>query len=491
MEFVLTRDIAAPTEPDVEGSEQTRPVRWALASLSLSMLLSALGTSIANVGLPALARAFEAPFQHVQWVVLAYLLAITALIVGVGRLGDIVGRRRLLLSGIALFTLASGLSGFAPALWLLIAARAAQGLGAAIMMALTMAFVAETVPKARTGSAMGLLGTMSAIGTALGPSLGGALIAGSSWRALFLVNVPLGILTYVLAHRHLPADRQRMTRTPAGFDVPGTIVLALTLTAYALAMTIGRGQFGPLNFALLAWAALGVGAFVVVEMKVASPLIRLATFRDPALNASLMTNALVSTVMMTTLVVGPFYLTGALGLDAAVIGLVLSVGPVVAALSGVPAGRFVDRFGARPVMVAGLAAIAAGAAALSMLPATLAILGYLAPIAVVTSGYALFQAANNTAVMADVPPDRRGVISGMLNLSRNLGLVTGASVMGAVFALATAASDIATAPPETVASGMRVTFAVAAGLTLLAMVIALAARTLAAHSTLPNDAREP
>nr|WP_244512805.1 MFS transporter [Ensifer sp. LC163] len=460
-----------------------------LAGLSLSILLSALGTSIANVGLPTLAHAFEASFQDVQWVVLAYLLAITALIVGVGRLSDIVGRRRLLLAGIATFTLASGLSGLAPTLWLLIVARAAQGLGAAIMMALTMALVAETVPKARTGSAMGLLATMSAIGTALGPSLGGALIAGFGWPALFFVNVPLGILTYVLAHRHLPADSQGTARAPARFDVPGTIVLALTLAAYALAMTIGRGHFGPLNIVLLLATALGSGLFVLVEAKAASPLVRLAMIRDPALSASLITNGLVCTVMMTTLVVGPFYLARTLGLDAAIIGLVMSVGPVVAAMSGIPAGRFVDRFGARPVMMVGLAATAVGAAALSMLPATLAIPGYLAPIAVVTAGYALFQAANNTAVMAGIGADRRGVVSGMLNLSRNLGLVTGASVMGAVFALASAASDIATAPPEAVASGMRVTFAVAAGLILLAIVVALAGQARTASSALPDDGR--
>src|SRR5437764_13463624 len=116
-------------------------IRWALASLSLSMLLSSLGTSIANVGLPALAQAFDASFQEVQWIVLAYLLAITTLIVSAGRLGDITGRRRLLLAGIFLFTMASVLCGFAPTLWLLIAARALQGLGAATMMALTMAFV--------------------------------------------------------------------------------------------------------------------------------------------------------------------------------------------------------------------------------------------------------------------------------------------------------------------------------------------------------------
>ena len=488
--FVLKQEISVPTEPAVESSVRTHSPRWALAGLSLSALLSALGTSITNVGLPTLARAFEASFQDVQWVVLAYLLTVTALIVGAGRLGDIVGRRRLLLSGIALFTLASGLAGLAPTLWLLIAARAVQGLGAAIMMALTMAFVAETVPKERTGGAMGLLGTMSAVGTALGPSLGGALIAGSSWRALFFVNMPLGILAYRLAQRHLPADRPRATTAPARLDVPGTIVLALTLAAYALAMTIGRGHFGALNFALVALAILGIWVFVRVETRAVSPLVHLAMFREPALSTSLATNGLVSTVMMTTLVVGPFYLARSLGLDAAATGLVMSMGPVVAAISGVPAGRLVDRFGTRPVTMTGLAAIATGTAALSVLPASLAISGYLGPIAIITAGYALFQAANNTAVMGGVAGDRRGVVSGLLNLSRNLGLVTGASAMGAVFVMVSAASDIALARPGAIASGMRVTFAAATGLVLLAIVLVLAGRALAASSVVSKPPRE-
>jgi EmrB/QacA subfamily drug resistance transporter len=425
-----------------------------------------------------MARAFSASIQEVQWIVLAYLLAITTLIVSVGRLGDITGRRRLLLAGIFLFTAASVLCGVAPVLWLLIAARAAQGLGAAIMMALTMAFVSETVPKAKTGSAMGLLGTMSAVGTALGPSLGGVLIAGLGWRAVFLVNVPLGLLTFLLAHRYLPVDDRGPKTGRAGFDNIGTLLLALTLAAYALAMTIGRGNFSALNLALLLAAAFGVGFFVLAEARAESPLIRLAMFRKPALSASLATNTLVSTVMMTTLVVGPFYLSRALGLDAALVGLVLSVGPLVAALTGVPAGRLVDRFGVNRMTIVGLIGIAAGAIILSTTPARLGIFGYIAPMAVMTAGYALFQAANNTAVMADTGQDQRGVISGMLNLSRNLGLITGASMMGAVFALASAASDITTARPEAVAIGMRITFAVAAILIVASLAIAVGSHGL-------------
>jgi EmrB/QacA subfamily drug resistance transporter len=465
----------------VAGGAETPSVRWALTGLSLTMLLPSLGTSIANVALPTLAQAFTASFQQIQWIVLAYLLAITTLIVGVGRLGDIVGRRRLLLIGIALFTLASILCGGAPTLGLLVAARAAQGLGAAIMMALAMALVGETVPKDRTGSAMGLLGTMSAIGTALGPSVGGVLITGAGWRTIFLVSVPLGILAFLLAYRALPVDRPHLKTDRDRFDTMGTLLLALTLGAYALAMTVGRGNFGPLNLALLLAAVFGAGLFVRTEARAASPLIRLATFRDPGLSAGLAMSALVSTVVMATLVVGPFYLSGGLGLDAAMVGAVLSVGPLVAALTGVPAGRIADRFGAQRMTVIGLIAMATGCFLLSLTPPSLGILGYLVPIMVLTGGYALFQTANNTAVMTDVRADQRGVISGMLNLSRNLGLVTGASVMGAVFALASAATDIVAAVPAAVATGMRITFAAAALLIVVALAIAFASRARAKH----------
>src|SRR5262249_8120734 len=157
-----------------------------------------------------------------------------------------------------------------------------------------------------------------------------------------------------------------------------TLLLAGTLAAYALAMTIGHGRFGPLNLALLLAAALGAGIFVRSQGKTPAPLIHLVLFRDPALRAGLATSALVSTVLMATLVLGRFYLTGGLGLDAALVGLVIAVGPVVVALTGVPAGRVVDRLGARRVTLVGLAGIATGSAVLSALPAPLGIVGYVA-----------------------------------------------------------------------------------------------------------------
>ncbi len=468
------------------GGEHRPAAGWALASLALCMLLPSLGTSIAIVALPTLALAFAAPMQQVQWVVLAYLLATTTLIVSVGRLGDITGRRRLLLAGVALFTAASILCAIAPTLGVLLAARAAQGLGAAIMMALTMALVGAAVPQARIGRAMGLLGTMSAVGTALGPTLGGVLIAAFGWQTIFVVNILLGVLALVLARRYLPADLKTAQAERTGFDHVGTLLLALTLAAYALAMTMGRGSFGLINVALLGAAAMGALLFVRAEARAASPLLRMAMFRQRMLSAGLAMSAFVSTVMMATLVVGPFYLGRALGLDTALVGVVMSVGPVIAALTGVPAGRLVDRLGAQRTTVGGLVGMVLGCAALSVAPTTLGVAGFVIPMAVITAGYALFQTANNTTVMTDVAADQRGVIAGMLTLSRNLGLITGASAMGAVFAVASHAGDLATPGAQTVATGMRVTFAVAAALVAVALVIALGSQALARRDRRAN-----
>ncbi|WZB77144.1 MFS transporter [Achromobacter insuavis] len=213
------------------------------------------------------------------------------------------------------------------------------------------------------------------------------------------------------------------------------MLLAAALAAYALAMTLGRGHFSGLNAGLLL-AALAAGwLFLRVETRTASPLLDPALLRQPRLGAGLAMNALVSTVMMATLVVGPFYLTQALGLSPARAGLAMSAGPLVSALCGVPAGRLVDRYGAGRITRVALAALAVGTALLAAAPATLGVAGYIGPIVLLTAGYATFQAANNTGVMAAIDARQRGLVSGMLNLSRNLGLVTGASVMGAVFAL--------------------------------------------------------
>jgi MFS family permease len=458
---------------DVGASNKPSSVRWAMASVALSMLLSSLGISIVNVALPTLANAFSASYQAVQWVVLSYLLCITVSIVGVGRLSDRFGHRRMLLIGIFVFTVASLLCGLATSLWFLIAARALQGLGAAILMAVTVVLVREIANTENTGSAMGLLGTMSATGTALGPSLGGILLSGPGWRGIFLIVLPLGILNFILAQRHLPVAKDRSKTGLVGFDILGTTTLAISLAAYASAMTVGGGQFDRFSMALLAISFVASGLFVQIQRNAKSPLIKLSAFRNLVLSAGLAMNVIVATVMMATLIVGPFFLSMGLGISPTLVGLTMSVGPVISTLSGIPAGRSVDRLGGTKILVVGVILMIMGSLALSVLPAMYGISGYIAGIAILTPGYQLFQAANNTVVMIDVSADERGVVSGMLGLSRNLGLITGASVMGAIFALSTATSDFKAANPDAVARGMGVTFLFAAGLLSIAAAMAV------------------
>jgi MFS family permease len=309
---------------------------------------------------------------------------------------------------------AAFIAALAPNLWLLIGARALQGIGAAFLMTLSMALMRQTASEARVGQAMGLLGTVSALGTALGPSLGGLQIPAAGWRGIFWVQPPLAAIAMALAIARLPADP-------------------------------GKGK------------AMAPKLWLVLNRSLAP---------------SLVLNLLVAAVMMTTLVVGPFYLARGLGLAEAAVGLVMSVGPLISIFSGVPSGRVVDAWGTQRVLAGGLALLAIGALLMAVLPQMRGVGGYVLAIVILTPGYQLFQAANNTAVLADVPNDRRGSVSGLLNLSRNTGLILGASAMSAIFAYGVGTEDLAHAVPPAIAAGMRLAFLMAGGMMVAAIVLA-------------------
>lgn len=393
-------------------------------TLALAMLLASLGTSIANIALPTLAEAFDAPFAEVQAVVVAYLAALTVSVVVAGGLGDRLGLKPMLTTGLAIFALASLLCAVAPNLRVLIGARLLQGVGAAFLMTLAMALMRQTAGESRVGRAMGLLGTVSALGTALGPSLGGILIPATGWRGIFWVQVPLAALTLILAVSRLPRETEPARRSSA------------TL-----------------------WSVM-----------------------NRSLVPNLLVNVLVAAVMMTTLVVGPFYLGIGLGLPPAEVGAVMAVGPVLSIVSGVPSGRLVDAWSSGRVLAIGLLLLAAGAFMLAILPNRIGVAGYVLSIVVLTPGYQLFQSANNTAALANVAKDRRGTVSGWLGLSRNLGLIVGASAMGAVFAFGVGTDEFAHAAAPAVAAGMRLTFLLAGGAMLLAIGIASGSHVAALRS---------
>lgn len=440
-----------------------------IIGLAITMMLGSLGVSLPYVALPALSDAFGVSLQGVQWVVTAYLLAVTTLVVGIGRLGDILGPRKVLLAGLSLFTVATVVCAAAPTFWLLLAGRAAQGAGAAALMALTLVIARQTVAKDKVGRVMGLLGTMSAIGTALGPTLGGALTAGIGWRAIFLALIPLSTLSLTLVLLTVRSPGTAARRPTAAFDSSGTLLLGLSVALYALA--VSGVTAGWTSAGLLLLAIISSVGFMLVERRIATPLVHFAMLTDAKLVAGLTSNMLTSAVMMATLVVGPFYLSQGLGLDIATVGVVVSVGPIVAAISGVPAGFIVDRFGSRAVLIAGLAQVLMGCIFLAVLSRAVGVAGYLSALAVLTSGYQLFLAANNTAVMVGTREEQRGVISGMLTLSRNLGLTTGAALMGGIFAALIDSTGVGDS--DIVARAMNITFAFAGALTMLGLVLAI------------------
>lgn len=447
-----------------------------LAALAGATLLASLAVSIASVALPTLSRVYSAPVSSVQWIVLAYLISATVAIVLAGRLGDLFGHRRVLIAGLLLFAVASVFCAVAPTLEALIAARAAQGIGGAILTALPLSIVRDTIAKERTGSAMGLLGTMSAIGTALGPSLGGILMAGFGWRAGFVLLAGIAAPVLGLALHAIPTPPAGTRNRGDSMDWLGAALLAVALTAYALAAGGGRANAGWGPGLSLPTAFLAFALFVIVEVRSASPLVPVSILRNRAIGASLTMNLLVTTAMMSTLVVGPFFLAFGLSLNAALVGLVMAAGPVTAALAGVPAGRLTDRFGARRVLVAGLAEMALGLICLALLPRWLGMAGYVAALVILTPGFQLFLAANNTLVMLAARDEQRGVLSGLLGLSRNLGFMTGASVMATLFATAVGSEAITSAPPRAIGDAFTATFVVAASLTLLALILALLGR---------------
>lgn len=382
-------------------------------TLSLATLLASLGTSIANIALPTLVQAFMAPFEQVQAVVVVYLVALTLSAVIAGGLGDRFGLKRMLVSGLMLFAVACLLCAVMPDLGLLVGARGIQGVGAAFLMTLSMALMRQEVDSACLGRAMGILGTLSALGTALGPSLGGLLLPLTGWRGIFWVQIPLAVVTTILAVAVLPGDMVK--RKPAGCGLK-------------------------------------------------SPLSR-------KIISSLFVNVLVAAVMMTTLVVGPFFLSSGLGMNSVHVGLVMAIGPVISVFSGIPSGRLVDSLGSRRIVAAGISLLAAGTFLMAGLPQIMGVSGYIISLAVLTPGYQLFQAANNTAVLSDVPDDRRGAVSGLLSLSRNTGLIAGAAAMGAVFAHLVGTHDFAHACAQAIRAAMGGTFLLAGVFMLVAVVV--------------------
>jgi EmrB/QacA subfamily drug resistance transporter len=408
--------------------------RWRVfPALALGTLMATLDISVVNIALPTLSRTFGVPLTTIEWVVLSYVLTITGLLLTLGRIADHVGRRRVYGAGLALFTVASALCAASPGARALIAARALQGLGAAMMTANSAAILISCFPEQERGRALGAFGATVGVGLALGPPLGGLLIRWS-WRWIFVINLPLGLLAIAQLFARIPADPPAGARR-AGLSLPSAAAWCGALVLLMLALSRGpeSGWGSATVWLMFAGAAALLAAFAAAERRSAQPLLPLADLRGPLGAAVLLT------MLGQALSIGigfhmPLYLEEVQGFDAARSGRWLAIMPLAALVAAPLAGRWADQWGSRRLTSLGLLIAAAGLGLLtriSVAPAPLLIAGGMLLVGI---GLGLFTVPNASAVMSAVPRERLGLAAGLQATMRNLGISGGAAAAAAIMA---------------------------------------------------------
>jgi len=401
--------------------------------VGVSTLLSAMGVSGVTLALPAIGKEFGLSIAATRWVVLAFLLSASSLMLVAGRLGDLLGLRRVFLAGfwtVAVATLACGL---APSFAALAAARALHGVGGAMVMATGPALLTTTSPPERRGRVLGTVATATYAGLTAGPMLGGLLVDLLGWRWVFLVNVPFSAAILFAAHRKLPPAGK-----PKGgsLDLPGALLLVAGLPLLMLPPALGgKDMPGWVPAAGLAGLALLV-LFVLQELRTASPLFELRLLRNREFAGSVLAAMFNYVALFVLILLMPFYLVEGRLLAPKSAGLVMAVMPFVMALVAFPAGRASDRVGTRKLCVTGMLLLAASLAALSLLgaasPLPYAALGLLAS----GLGTGIFVSPNSSSLMGSAPRHQQGIASGALAVSRNLGMLLGTAAGAGVFLFA-------------------------------------------------------
>jgi EmrB/QacA subfamily drug resistance transporter len=408
--------------------------KWhVMAAVAMGIFLATIDGSIVNVALPTLVRAFDTQFAVVQWVVLAYLLTVTTLILSMGRLGDMIGKKPVYAAGLIVFTAGSALCGLAPSVYWLIGFRVLQAVGAAMMMALGTAILTEAFPAAERGRVLGIGGSIVSVGIVAGPVLGGLLIGAFSWRWIFYVNLPIGVLGSIMVARFVPDFR------PSGeqrFDYLGAGSLFVSLMALLLSLTLGQQAGFAESRVLLLFAIwlVFLAIFVLVERRSSQPMIDLSLFRNRLFSINLITGFITFISIAGTIILMPFYLENVLGYTPRNVGLLLAIVPIAMGSVAPIAGSLSDRLGTRPITVAGLVILALGYYAVSTLTAQTTSLGYILRFLPIGLGMGIFQSPNNSAIMGNAPRARLGIASGLLAITRTLGQTTGIAVLGALWA---------------------------------------------------------
>ena len=404
-----------------------------LTSVSLGSLMATLDGSIVNIALPAMQDDFQIDLTTIEWVVVAYLLVIGALLLPFGRLGEVLTFKRVYLVGFTVFTLASVCCGASPNVAVLVAFRVAQAVGAAMIMAMGPAIVARTFPANERGRALGLNAISVSIGLSLGPALGGVLTQAATWRAIFLINAPIGLLAIAWAARVLPVEAPGKGQS---FDVRGAALSGVALLALLLALSEGQrwGWTSPAIVGLLvAFVVLGT-TFLAAERGSIQPMIDLALFRIRPFSAGLVSVVVAFAGLFTATFLLPFLLEQGSGFSPIEAGLLLTPLPITMALAAPLSGAASDRFGPRILASAGLAITAVGLLSLTQLPVDFALPDLIWRLVLLGLGQGMFMSPNSSAVLGAVPRPRVGTASGTLAQMRVNGQTLGIALGGAIVA---------------------------------------------------------
>ena len=453
-----------------------------VGTVCVGAFMAALDASIVTIALPTLAGSFHVGLNLAAWVTIAYLLTLTALVVTFGRLADMFSRRSVYTAGFSVFIVGSALSGAAPSFPILIAARVLQAVGAGMLQANSVAIVTAAAPRGERGRAIGFQAAAQAIGLALGPTIGGLLVGWLGWRAIFYVNVPVGILGTLAGLALLPDDRRGRQPDAAGarrvgFDVPGAALLAVALVGLMFGLTQGY-KIGWLSPAVLVGFAVTLAALagvVAVERRSRFPLVQPALLRIPIFVWGNLTGLLTYAALFGVLFLMPFEFERAFHMPPALSGAFITIVPLSMMAASPFGGTLADRYGAYRLTLVGAALMELGLVALALLGGLDSSYLLLAPLAVVGVGMGLFTPPNNSSVMGSVPAENLGTAGGVLNMARSLGMSMGSAIAATLYAsflLVYAGSEHSTLTPANLAA-CRNAFLGFALLTALTVVFSL------------------
>jgi EmrB/QacA subfamily drug resistance transporter len=451
-----------------------------LFNVCIATFMATLDSSIVNISLPTISAFFSVSINSVQWTVTAYLLAISSLLLVWGRISDLYSRKYLFAAGLAVFTLGSMLCGMAGSFPMLVAARVLQAIGASITMALVNGIVTSIFPPTERGKALGIVGTVVAVGSLAGPSLGGLLVHVASWRAIFYVNLPFGVLGVVLTFLLLP---ESVKRTDVGaFDVKGAFLFVTSILLLFLGLLSLQDGLLSVGWAvaMVLMAVVFLVLFLRLEARHPNPLLDLKLFRNTVFSSSLATAYLTFVAMFSYLFFMPFYLQDVLELPVLTAGLVMSVYPLTTGIVSPISGSISDRYKKVPLTLIGLSITTLALAWVSSLVASAPIALIVVPVFLMGLGGACFQSPNNSQIMGSVSRDRLGVAGSITSFFRNFGMITGTtvSVLLYSFVTKTGISGLSTGTFDAplFLTGFRAVLLFASALSLVAVAVVVAQR---------------